>query len=372
MMLFAMILFPSLETDCAKYRCAEYRITQKHSGRPVCEEYNTGAKIFHLMPCQEEHLECNITDDRGNPECISKKYVTIITYPGESCFSNAHCHTSNCINGICKGADLDEFCVSNGDCDAGYICQGGSRCARAQEKGQLCGGSLACASYLHCVNRTCMEYGAVDNDAYFSIHSTEWVEAANFLCKSGKSETVKIGGVAGENESLFKCVAGERLKVKEGDVCTYENVVDGTTHTEEAKCALSPDGDKFCPKKNQDNAFIETFNNLCNYLREKKPYCSSVYKEFDASMTLLEPASNVLVRKFFCNNIKEYAQFDELKKEFFERLFETNSHILAKYDSCMEAILTSVYFKTKSVASLSTHRFSCILSLLIPLLLLFI
>ncbi len=361
---FVAVVAPS--ANCFKYTCAPVRLTPSYNGRSPCIYYKSNVNSIYVVPCQEEHMQCAFLAWTNDAECSTRQGFSSIAYPGEACSSNDQCSTFNCYNGVCKGAELDESCTDNQDCDVGLACQKDMRCALVQNEGQLCNEDLACASYLHCVNQTCIRYGSIDTGVRFRVFAGQW-NVQGLVCKSGEAEA--LAKAAGPGEAWFICKKGKWLKSREDENCTYKDEDTGELTWKIASCGLSWENDTFCEIASLDKQYQSTFRQFIDYLDSVKPLCSVAYTRINPYSTLLSSDSISLSRKFFCSNWKRLPEFESMKRNFSQNLFPDNYVLLAKTDFCVTKVVDSIYFKKSYVPSFALPAASVRLALVFILLL---
>lgn len=79
-------------------------------------------KVYMLQQCPSgKYCPYNSNFTNNTISCVDNIPANK-TLPGESCSQNQDCYSVKCVNGICKGASLDQSCKTHEDCDPGYFC----------------------------------------------------------------------------------------------------------------------------------------------------------------------------------------------------------------------------------------------------------
>jgi len=153
---------------CSSYTCSSSLIP----GQCAVFANNT----YNLTACSSGY-ECNLS----TMQC--EVIPVELSYPGESCKTNANCTNNLCVDKVCSGSAQNETCDSDYSCNPGLYC-GNSICQT-----QLSIGSSGCKSDSQCVNNAfCGANGVCTK--YFSKANYESVASCdssynNWECASG-------------------------------------------------------------------------------------------------------------------------------------------------------------------------------------------
>ena len=224
-LIFCLLSFGALGTDCPKYICNRTSVGKDE----MCTfwRYND----LHISPCSDNDLICVLPSGmEDNGICTNKNEVPS-ALPGDYCTNDEQClYESKCLGNVCKGMKANDSCILDEHCDVELYCDG-AKCKEPQEN---CTKEGECASNKMCYGGKCVALFSLDNNANSTIPG---------ICKSYYVEDTK-------------CVEGPTLVNKETlncpntSSCTYK-VLD-KEFNKSCICGQTENGSRFCPLEKGD------------------------------------------------------------------------------------------------------------------------
>jgi len=208
MILFGLLLLGFTEAQkCKKYNC------DKNYTEGTCAVWDYDQ--VNLTMCNPD-LICVFPYQSNNKAVCMDSTKHPSRLPGEYCDDPFEClYNKNCIENICRGKSVGEFCQSDGECDIELYCYN----EKCKEPTDDCKEEKTkCKSNQICSNEKCVYMGQLDNFEKASVPSA---------CKSFyvHNEQCRIGPklVPSDREGFCKYLADDGQKIYTIPLCTLNN-----------------------------------------------------------------------------------------------------------------------------------------------------
>lgn len=225
--------------ECPKFTCGENLTTTGE-----CLSYSKISKVetYTSTPC-EHGLRCPFTSystsycegpPRGN------------RLPGDYCFSNPDCISSNCTQNICiSSLSLGSSCKSSSNCPQGTYCSPANYICQYQlPAGSYCDLTWDCKNGYECDNNTCVLTFSLNNGQKTSVADSN---GFSMTCSSGYA-------VDTDGTGKFVCAKAPQTDDSQGNrtsagfvLCPYINYCVDTTRTIIKSCICNTDQNPVCP-----------------------------------------------------------------------------------------------------------------------------
>lgn len=118
-------------------------------------------KYYYIKSCTGEKSYCPYNNATYGSPAMCQKPETVTKdplLPYDECTQDSECLSLVCLNGRCKGKDLNEACKVHTDCDVGYYCDFLGVCLAQQQFDQNCTQDEQCVNNCLCNNKKCAFY----------------------------------------------------------------------------------------------------------------------------------------------------------------------------------------------------------------------
>lgn len=215
--------------------------------------YSSIENTNFISQCSDWYIcNSNVNLDM-NATCISN---TTLSNPGEFCTSNAQCTTLSCIDDVCIGLSINEFCSTYFACNPGLYCDrgGSNKCLRSKEVGESCSyNGPKCALGLQCskYNICTLSFSQASRHAGTGMS----VEGIDYSCQSGFSNYDTVSRIS---------FCADAPVTGSNTYCTTSSVCYDSTGTYSCPCVCPFNGYAECSQFQGDyslTAAIKAFNN---------------------------------------------------------------------------------------------------------------
>lgn len=238
MIIFVTLLIMQYVNTDNPQICNTY-IHQDNSNKSICNSIklnndNYSTYTHYIQQC-DYYQRCNYfsNSDKGQ-NCIMKANEI----PGEYCYYDSNCHSSNCLNFYCEGKAKNSICKSHIDCNKGLVCLN-RHCSLPLKEGDKCNDDYECDLNLGCLYNKCTRYYSLK--AGFESPDVKFCESLVII--NGICREIQLVDKDGNDRNDFLC-----SNINEG--CRYK--INGLNQyfTTSCVCSLSSSYKKYCTKDN--------------------------------------------------------------------------------------------------------------------------